>query len=142
MIHQTRRTLRRAASRGMTLLEIMIVIAILGMLASVIVVGVMNQFERAKINTTRLKVGSVESAIQQYNVSYGEFPSQGEGLRALLTPPDGGKPFLNEKSVPKDAWNNELMYFSPARKGGKPFEVVSKGPDGQEGSEDDIRAGN
>ncbi len=138
-IKSSRRQLSRLNQRGMTLLEIMIVIAILGMLASVIVVGVMGQFERAKINTTRIKAGDIEKAIHMYSVSYGEFPSQGEGLRALVSPPDGGKPFLTEKSVPKDAWGAEFMYFNPARKGGAPFEVVSKGPDGQEGTKDDVR---
>ncbi|MCA9546094.1 MAG: type II secretion system major pseudopilin GspG [Myxococcales bacterium] len=128
----------RRGQRGMTLLEIMIVIAILGLLASVIVVAVMNQFDNAKVNTTRIQVKSIEQALHQYNVQVGEYPNQGEGLRALTTPPDGLKPFL--KDVPKDAWGNEYMYFTPARKGAGPFEVVSKGPDGQEGTDDDIRS--
>jgi general secretion pathway protein G len=128
----------RQGTRGMTLLEIMIVIAILGLLASVIVVAVMNQFDNAKINTTKLKLKSVQQALNQYNVMVGEFPSQGEGLRALTTPPDGLKPML--ESIPKDDFGNEILYFNPARKGGKPFEVMSKGPDGQEGTDDDIRA--
>ena len=133
-----RARIARQGTRGMTLLEIMIVIAILGLLASVIVVAGMNQFDNAKINTTRLKLKSVEQALHQYNVNVGEYPSQGEGLRALLNPPDGLKPML--ESIPKDDFGNEILYFNPARKGNKPFEVVSKGPDGQEGTDDDIRA--
>ena len=98
----------------------------------------MNQFDNAKINTTKLKLKSVQQALNQYNVMVGEFPSQGEGLRALTTPPDGLKPML--ESIPKDDFGNEILYFNPARKGGQPFEVMSKGPDGQEGTDDDIRA--
>ena len=130
----------RSGQRGMTLLEIMIVIAILGMLASVIVVAVMNNLDRAKESTTKIQIKNIEQALQQYNVAYGNYPTQSEGLRALVNPPDGGKPFLKDKEVPKDAWNNEYLYFNPGRNNGGPFEVVSKGPDGSEGTEDDIRA--
>jgi len=133
---------RLARQRGMTLLEIMIVIAILGLLASVIVVAVMNQFDNAKIGTAKLKLSELEKALQLYSVQVGEYPSQSEGLRSLLSPPDGSKPFLKEKNVPKDPWGAEYLYFNPARNGGaNPYEVVSKGPDGQEGTEDDIKAG-
>jgi general secretion pathway protein G len=135
--HGLRRGLREG-QRGMTLLEIMIVIAILGLLASVIVVAVMNQFDNAKIQTTKIKLKSLQQALHQYNVNVGDYPTQGEGLRALLNPPDGLKPMV--ESMPKDEWGNEILYFNPARKGSGPFEVVSKGPDGQEGTEDDIRA--
>ncbi len=130
---------RGIAQRGMTLLEIMIVIAILGLLASVIVVGVMNQFENAKVNTTRLKLKNIESAVNQYKVMVGDFPTQGEGLKALLSPKNGLKPFLKGKESPKDDFGNEILYYAPARNGGGPFEVVSKGADGQEGTDDDIR---
>ncbi len=131
----------RKGQRGMTLLEIMIVIAILGLLASVIVVAVMNQFENAKIKTSQLKLKNVESALNQYKVMVGEYPSQGEGLRALLNPPNGLKPFFSGKKTPKDDFGNEILYYNPARSGGGPFEVVSKGADGQEGTEDDLRSG-
>lgn len=140
-LHQSRAALTgrvaRRGQRGMTLLEIMIVIAILGLLASVIVVAVMNNFDRAKVNTAQLKLKSIEQALHQYNVAMGEYPTQQEGIGALLNPPSG-PPFLNED--PRDPWGNEYLYFSPARKGNGPFEVVSKGPDGQEGTEDDVRS--
>ena len=135
------RAYARKGQRGMTLLEIMIVIAILGLLASVIVVAVMNQFENAKINTSKLKLKNVESALNQYKVQVGDFPTQNEGLRALLNPPHGLKPFFKGKDVPRDDFGNEFLYYNPPRKGGGPFEVVSKGADGKEGTEDDIRSG-
>lgn len=127
--------LREGRAKGMTLLEIMIVVAILGLLASVIVVAVMNQFENAKVKTTRLKLKSVENALRQYSIDNG-YPSQAEGLKVLVNPPGGEKPYL--ETEPKDAWNNDILYFNPARKGKAPFEVVSKGADGRDGTEDDI----
>ena len=126
---------RRGRAKGLTLLEIMIVIAIVGLISSVIVVAVINQFERAKIKTTRLKLKSIESALKQYSVDH-ELPSQGEGLRLLVSPPDGGKAYL--KDAPKDAWHNNVLYFNPARTGSDPFELVSRGPDGKEGTDDDV----
>lgn len=130
----------RKGERGMTLLEIMIVIAILGMLASVIVVAVMDRLTDAKVKTTQIKIKSIESALHQYKVMYGNYPTQAEGLRSLISPPSGGRPFLKDKNVPRDEFGNEFLFFNPARKGGGLFEVMSKGPDGQEGTEDDIRA--
>lgn len=141
MRQHIRHVRRRAAAarqgeRGMTLLEIMIVIAILGMLAGVIVVAVMNQFENAKIKATQLKIGNLKSAVQTYYTTVGQYPTQSEGFRALLNPPDGLKPML--EGEPKDEWGNVFMYFNPPKQGRAPFEIRSKGPDGQEGTDDDI----
>lgn len=121
------------------LLTLVMFLIIFGIIIAVFAVGMMNQTGSHELSRTRTKVDRVTHALFQYNVSYGEYPSQREGFQALLMPPDGGKPFLNEKSIPKDYWGNELLYFNPARRGGKPFEVVSKGPDGELGTEDDIR---
>lgn len=143
MRNQYARALARKNQRGMTLLEIMIVIAILGLLASVIVVAVMNQFDNAKIKTSQLKLKNIESALNQYKVMVGEYPTQGEGLRALMNPPNGLKPFFKGKETPKDDFGNEILYYNPPRSSGAgQFEVVSKGADGQEGTDDDIRARN
>jgi general secretion pathway protein G len=139
------RALARLAARrrqkGMTLLEIMIVIAILALIASVVVVAVMNQFERAKIKTAKLKIGEIQKALDLYKVDQGDFPSQSEGLQVLVSPPGGGAPYLKEKDVPKDPWGQGFVYYNPSRSGGAGIEVVSKGPDKQEGTQDDIKAG-
>ena len=132
--------LRRRAARGMTLLEIMIVIAILGLIASVVVVAVMNNLQRAKGTTARLKIGEIQKALELYAVDNEDYPSQSEGLKALISPPGGGPAYLKEKDVPKDPWAQEFMYFNPARGGSSGIEVVSKGPDKQEGTEDDVKA--
>lgn len=131
-----RRAIARQGQKGMTLLEIMIVIAILGMLAGVIVVAVMNQLENAKIKTTQLKIGQVKSAVNSYYANFNEYPSQSQGFKPLLNPPNGFRPMLEEE--PKDDWGNPLMYFSPPKRGNAPFEIRSKGADGQEGTDDDL----
>lgn len=132
---------RMASARGMTLLEIMIVIAILGLIASVVVVGVMNSFDRARINATRLKVGQILQALDMYRANEGDYPSQADGLRVVANPPNGGPSYFKDKNVPKDEWGQEFLYFYPSRSGGGGPEVTSKGPDRNEGTDDDIRAG-
>ncbi len=131
----------RKAQRGMTLLEIMIVIAILALIASVVVVAVMGQLDKAKVNTARLKINEIQKALDLYKVDAGDYPSQSEGLRALISPPGGGPAYMKEKTEPKDPWNQPFVYYNPSRNGGSGVEVISKGPDKQEGTEDDVKAG-
>jgi general secretion pathway protein G len=132
---------RMASARGMTLLEIMIVIAILGLIASVVVVGVMNSFDRARINASKLKIGQILQALDMYRANEGDYPSQADGLRVVANPPNGGPSYFKDKNVPKDEWGQEFLYFYPSRSGGGGPEVTSKGPDRNEGTDDDIRAG-
>lgn len=131
------RRARGNAPKGMTLLEIMIVIAILGLIASVVVVAVMNNFERAKANTAKLKIGEIQKALDLYKIEANDYPDQSEGLKALTSPPGGGPPYM--KDVPKDPWGQEFVYFNPARGGSNGVEVISKGPDKQEGTADDVK---
>lgn len=129
----------RRSERGMTLLEIMIVIAILGLLASVIVVGVMGQFENAKINTARIQAGKIKQAVQMYQANTGAYPTQAEGLRVLTTNAGGMKAAMKPEDI-KDPWGNDFIYTESPREGGAPFDVFSMGPDGQRGTEDDVKA--
>lgn len=129
----------RGRERGMTLLEIMIVIAILGLLASVIVVGVMGQFENAKINSAKLQASKIKQALQMYQANNGAYPSQGEGLKVLTTAQGGMKASMKPDDI-KDPWGNEFIYVESPRDGNEPFEVFSIGPDGQRGTDDDVKA--
>ncbi len=125
------------AVRGMTLLEIMIVIAILGLLASVIVAAVMNNFERAKISTTRIQLDKVKQAVQMSSVSNdGEYPNK---IEDLLNPADGGPALITKKHM-KDPWNQPIVYRLQGDKQGEPFSLRSKGPDGAIDTNDDISA--
>lgn len=133
------RRARRRYEKGMTLLEIMIVIAIIGLVASVVSVGVMGQLESGKVKTTQIAVNNVLKRLDLYKVDHGDYPGQSEGMRGLTNPPNGFQPYLKEKDT-KDSWGQPMLYFNPARSGGKGVEVRSKGPDKQEGTDDDISA--
>lgn len=121
----------RNAQKGMTLLEIMIVVAILGLLATVVVTNLMGTFDNAKIGTTQTKIASVEQAVQMYYTQVSEYP---DSLKDLMNPPGGFRPYV--KSMPKDSWNNDLIYKRSS--GDKPFLIYSKGPDGSKGTKDDV----
>lgn len=129
----------RARAKGMTLLEIMIVIAILGLLASVIVAAVMKNFERAKISACKLKINEIQKQVQQFSLSNDDYPQK---LADLLNPPDGGPAFLKSKKDLKDPWRGEFVYRMPGRTKGNPFEIISKGPDGKMDTDDDISSNN
>jgi general secretion pathway protein G len=122
----------RAAQRGMTLLEIMIVVAILGLLATVVVSNLMGKFDNAKVQTTKLKINEVKQTIEQYYTLVGEYP---DSLDSLVSPPEGYSPLI--KAIPKDAWNKPLVFKRGSSDDS--FEVFSVGKDGQAGTKDDVK---
>ena len=126
-------TLREAAKKGFTLIEIMVVIMIIGMLAAVAVPAVMNNLEDARIETTRTLIKNIEDACQLYNMKHGgKYPSE---LSELQEGDDDNPPLLEGDIT--DPWGNEIIY----KKQGKRIYLHSCGPDGEdnncdEGSDD------
>lgn len=121
----------RDAQKGMTLLEIMIVVAILGLLATVVVSNLMGSLDNAKINITRTKISQVESAVKRYYLDFSDYP---DSIKDLTNPGSGRPPYV--KKAPKDDWNRELIYKRSS--GETPFVIYSMGPDGVKGNQDDI----
>src|SRR6185436_20024424 len=114
-----RRNVRR---RGFTLLEILVVIAILGLLTGMVAVAVVPTFAKAKVDTTRTNIGTTMDLLKQYYLRKNKYPDTGTGLRALVDEQ------ITDK-VPKDAWNNDFVYML---EGNKPV-VMSCGDDGAPG---------
>lgn len=144
---------RKRSRAGFTLLEVMIVVAILVALATVGVVGVTGALRANNRKVAQAKVENTQRAVKMYEIAMGSLPETDEGLEALITPPDdedeqqrwvdGGGPFIEGGVVPTDPWNNELKYVlqdSDGETSGQSFVVYSFGPNGvdDEGSEDDI----
>lgn len=139
-----RRRIRRAARRSaFTLLEVLMVIVILGVLAALIVPQFTGTQRRAEIDLTKTQVAGLASDLERFKLHCGRFPTSDEGLAALLTKPDaediGDKwagPYI--KKPAKDAWQRDLRYESPGRYNEESYDLWSLGPDGQDGTDDDI----
>jgi general secretion pathway protein G len=122
--------------RGMTLIEIMVVITIIGIMAGAIGYAVFNYLARAKIKTTKLQLRKVAQVL----INYAEdVENNEEGYPSSLDKLTEGKfPLLRKKDL-KDAWAQPLIYNYPAQKNTEAqFDLCSKGPDKKEGTDDDI----
>jgi len=114
----------------MTLIEILIVITILGLVMTLVGSRVIKQFGKAKIKTTQLAMHQLSQAITEYQLDHNKIPTVGDGLSSL-------EPEYME-TVPNDGFGNPFHYEVPGQNG-KPFDIISDGPDGTPGTEDDIR---
>lgn len=129
------RTTRRPFQRAFTLIEVMVVVIILGILATLIMPRVMERPEQARVMAARMQIRSLESALQGFRLDTYRYPTTSEGLQALVSDPgiegwDG--PYLEHGRVPRDPWGREFAYMSPGR-GGREYDLISYGRDGESG---------
>jgi len=124
---------------GLTLMELIMVLVILGMLTAVAAPRLYRQMGQGKTNIAKIQISHLESALQVYAFDMGRFPTTAEGLQALAENPGGSTswngPYL-EKGVQNDPWDRPFIYRNPGRTG--EFDICSMGPDGTEGTDDDI----
>ena len=123
--------------RGFTLIELMVVLAIIGVLAALIVPNVLGRADEARVTAARTDVGNLMQALKLYKLDNQRFPSGEQGLNALtLKPttepvPGNWKPYLDK--LPNDPWGRPYQYMNPGIKG--EVDVLSFGADGQAGGE-------
>lgn len=110
--------------RGMTLIEIMVVITILGLIMAAVGVAVIPRLDEAKRDTARLDIANIHNALKLYYAKKGRYPDTGTGLRVLVET-------RTLELMPKDPWGNEYLYLN---EGGKPV-ITSYGADGSPGGE-------
>ena len=134
--------------KGFTLIELMAVLVILGILATIVVVNVSPVFQRANIEKIKADIAQTEKALEMYKFNELKYPSTSEGLDALVNPHSGLKnPYLFPEdgyisAIPIDPWGREYLYEFPPRKSRK-FDLYTLGADGMEGgSGDDTDIGN
>lgn len=133
--HPNRRRGRKSR-RGLTLIEILVVVTILGLIAGIVGITVAGQLEEAKIDTAKVQIKNISDALELYKVKLNRYPSTAEGLQALVSPPEGRRPFM--ETIPEDPFGSEYLYISPGTHHPSKFDLYSKGPDGVADTEDDI----
>jgi general secretion pathway protein G len=123
--------------RGFTLLELMVVVAILGMLIFLVGPALIDQFDKAKIKITKLAIAQTGGSLELYKVDLGSYPSTDQGLQALLTAPSDasnwGGPYVKGNRLPIDGWNRALVYRSPSNRPSHDYDACSYGEHGQPG---------
>jgi len=129
------------SSQGFSLIELMVVIVILGILASMIMPRLMGRTDDAKITKAEVDIKALSTALKLYKLDNGDYPTTEQGLKALISPPEqegmegwkkGG--YLDQKSLPKDPWKRDFIYLCPGTH--NDFDIISYGADGVPGGED------
>jgi len=118
----------RAAARGMTLIEILVVITILGIIAAAVAVNVVGQLDEAKVKQAKTDLHTLENCLDLYKIDKGRYPSTEEGLQAVVS---AGKC----KNQLKDPWGHPYVYLFPGQVHPDSFDLKSYGADGQQGGE-------
>jgi len=125
------------AQHGMTLIEILVVLVLIGIVMGILGGNFIGRGEKAKADAAKIEIGQIGQALDLYKLETGRYPSSSEGLQALVTAPAGATnwngPYWKKSSIPKDPWGNDYRYTSPGSKGA--YDILSLGADGKEGGE-------
>jgi len=139
MTHQFTRSctsVARRAARGFTLIEILVVIAIIAMLAAIVGPAVMNKLGGAKSKTAAIQIADIDKSLDLFKLDVGRYPTNAEGLQALVTQPPTASgwngPYL-KGGLPSDPWGNPYHYANPGPNGG--VQILSYGADNAPGGE-------
>ena len=129
--------LKRRGNAGVTLIEMLVVVTIIALFATLVAPGMFKQGDKAKQVAARVQINNFEQALTQYKMNTGLFPTTEQGLEALRTKPanvnqwDG--PYLR-KEIPVDPWGHAYVYKFPGEHGDEP-DIISYGGDGQAGGD-------
>jgi len=131
------RIAKRRAARGMTLIEILVVLVLLGIVMGIVAGNFIGQGEEAKRKAASIEISQIVNTLDLFKLEIGRYPTSQEGLQALITAPSGvnnwNGPYWKKGTVPKDPWGNEYRYVAPGAKG--PYDIISYGADAKEGGE-------
>ena len=128
---------RPTPDSGFTLLEILVVIAILGLLIGLVAPAVLRQLGGARVNIAKQSIERLSSVLDLYRLDIGSYPSTEQGLAALTARPPGASnwngPYVQGGNVPVDAWTHPYTYRNPSQRSGHDYDLCSLGPNGTGG---------
>ena len=145
-MHRFRRRLR-VARHGLTLIEIMVVVVIMGMIAGLVTTVVVDRLQAAKVETAKAQIRQFMNALDLFYLDNSFYPTSEQGLDALVTKPATGRTPTKWPedgylpSIPKDPWGNDYVFISPGSSA--KYEILCLGRDGQEGGtgyDDDVQS--
>lgn len=132
---------------GFTLIEVLVVLGILVLLATMVGPRILGSRDKADINATKTQISNFKGALKLYRLDMRTYPSTEEGLAAIIEEPASedegdskwGGPYLEAEDMPADPWGNDFQYAYPPENGkGDQPDIWSMGPDGEDGTDDDI----
>jgi general secretion pathway protein G len=134
----------RRGQRGFTLLELLVVLAILGLLIGLVAPAALRQLGSAKEKIAHQSIERLAGVLDIYKLDVGIYPSTEQGLQALITRPSGvtrwNGPYLKGEKLPEDPWGRPFVYRSPSQRPGHEYDLLSLGPTGQPGGSGEAAA--
>jgi general secretion pathway protein G len=137
---KSKRNVKSMSNRGFTLVEMLLVLVILSTLAAIVYPSTGRRPREARITAARVQISSFRTALAAFEMNNDRFPKGRDGLNELVQRPNDTRnwqgPYL--ESIPKDPWGNDYIYTFPGKHNPASYDLVSMGPDGVLGTEDDV----
>src|SRR5436305_10548616 len=131
----------RQPERGFTLLELLVVLAILGLLVGLVAPAALRQLGSAKEKIAHQSIERIAGVLDIYKLDVGTYPTTDQGLQALISRPQGAErwngPYLKGDKLPEDPWGHPFVYRFPSQRQGHEYDLYSLGPTGQSGGSGD-----
>ncbi len=134
--------IRPQTQRAFTLIELLLVLVILGILATIVVPKFSGRTEQAREAAAKTQIASFGSALDAFEIDMGFYPRGKSGLNDLIQAPRDAQnwkgPYLKMNQIPLDPWLKPYIYQSPGKNNPTSYDLMSVGPDGRENTEDDV----